>query len=277
MPFEIIEHGGEAPIWCATDGSSTYYMGQLVATVVASKAVGHNMVPLAVPQGAFDLTNFQIPFGVVVGLNRRTPRSTTVGSSSLNYDTGVTSQADQLARDYTGQEGMFTKGDPQVLIQVAEINEHTVLRGPVCNAALGTAPGVVTASAASATGWTSAGTTGAPDYTTGVANLHTAYCRTGANMGLYRRLTNTTGTAPVSTIGFPYDVAIGDTFCMVPLAQGISLIYIAGPGLYISSALGLATNYFGVIVKKLDLRESGKETADFRFMSIHFDNYRTNA
>ena len=137
MPFDVVHNGGRT-LWVTADSASTYYKGQIVSLIGASKAMSISVKPLAVPAGAVDLTNFQIPYGVVVGFNRRTPRSATVGSMSLEYDTGVITQADQVARDWTGQEGMYSKGDPQPLIQITRITPETVLRGPICNGALGT-------------------------------------------------------------------------------------------------------------------------------------------
>lgn len=280
MPFSIIEGEGRT-LWVPSDGSSTYYMGQIVSFTPATAANNTDgaVVPLAVPAGAADATNMQIPAGVVVGFNRRTPRYTTVGSMSLQYDTGVVLQADQVARDFTGAEGMYSKGDPQVLIQIAEILPTTILRGPICKAALGTAVGVITLTALGGTdGMVTADTANAIDCTTGaILAMGTYYCRKGANMGLYRVNKNTTSTAPSVTTAFPYDEAVGDQFVYVPLKQGNSTVYIAGPGLYIDSTkdpVSAGTTLFNVIVYKLNLAESGNEYAEFRFGGDHFCRYR---
>ncbi len=278
MPFSVIEGEGRT-FWVASDGSSTYYMGQIVSftPAVAANNTDGAIIPLAIPAGAADTTNMQIPAGVIVGFNRRTPRYTTVGSMSLEYDTGVVTQADQLARDWTGAEGMYTKGDPQVLIQIAEILPGTILRGPICNAALGTAPTVSTITALGGTdGMVTADTANTPGFTNVLA-MGTIYCRTGVNAGLYRVNKNTTATAPSVTTAFPYDEAVGDTLVIVPLKQGNSTIYIAGPGLYINSASGpvsAGTTLFNVIVYKLNLAEAGREYAEFRFGGDHFCRYR---
>ena len=269
MPFDIAENGGRT-LWVPMDSSSTYYKGQIVTLIAASKAMTIAVTPLAVPAGAVDLTNFQIPFGIVTGFNRRTPQSTTVGSMSLEYEAGIITQAAQLAREWAMAESMYSKGDPQPLIQITEITPNTILRGPICNAALGTGPTVVTSTVADTTGWTTAGTTGACDFTP-VASVCTAYCRTGANAGLYRVTNDTSTTAPDATVAFPYDVAIGDTFVRVPIKQGFSYAYIAGPGLYIDCGSNYGTtNYFVIFVYKLDLSEAGKEIAEFRFSTEHF-------
>ncbi len=278
--FTIVE-GPVRTFWVPSDGTSTYYMGQILSYVAASKAnTPGTVVPLAVPSGAADTTNLQIPAGVVVGFNRRTPRSVTVGTISREYDTGVVLMADEIAREYTGAEGMYSKGDPQVLIQIAEILPNTVLRGPVYNAAYGTAMGSVTSLVASATGFTTAGTGAwaAPEWgATAIANAHTLYCRTGANMGLYRTTNNTDSTAPDVTVAFPYAVAIGDTFVYAPFKQGHTGVYIGGPGLYIDSAKVptlIGTTLFSVIVYKMDLSVSGREYVDFRFGADHFCAFR---
>lgn len=265
--FKVKEGVGRT-LWVAGDGSSTYYIGQLVSLVAAGKAhTPGTVVPLAVPAGAADATNFQIPFGVVVGFNKRT---TTRNSTYGLYDGGVLTQALQLARDWVLNEGMYSKGDPQVLLKVAEILPSTVLEGPIYNAAYGTAPTVVADTAGTdTTGYTTAGTTGACDFTP-VANLATIYCRSGANKGLYRTTNDTTNTAPDVTVAFPYDVVLGDTFVRVPLKQGFSHMYIGGPGMYIDCSQLDATNAFHTVVYKLDLREASKETATFRFCADHF-------
>jgi hypothetical protein len=257
----------------ASDGSSTYYVGQLVTYIAASKAATPGTVlPLAVPAGAADTSNFQIPAGVVVGFNNRTP--TYDATWKANSAAGVLTQALQVSRDWALNKGMYAIGDPQVLLDVAIIEPCSLIEGPIFNAAYGTAPTVVTdTGGADTTGYTTAGTTGACDFTP-VADYATIYCRTGANGGLYRTTNDTSTTAPDVTVAFPYDVVLGDTFVRVPLKQGYSRIYIAGPGMYIDASATPATNYFSVFVEKLDLAIAGSEKALFRFANIHFDPMR---
>lgn len=279
MSFRIVRGQPTHAEWMATDGSSTYYIGQIVAYSAASKAatVG-TVVPLAVPAGVADTTNFQVIAGIVVGTSNRTPSvDTTLGDKI----TGVITQANQLARDWTGNEGMYIKGDPQALVQVAPITPETIIEGPIYNAAYGTAPTVVSDTAGTdTTGYTTAGTTGACDFGP-KANICSIYCRSGANRGIIRTTNdnnNATLTAPDTTVAFPYDVALGDTFVRVPLKHGLSHIYIAGPGMYIDCskpASGADFDHtFQVVVHKLDLAEARKERAQFRFMPTHFDYAR---
>ena len=260
--------------WAATDGTGTYYVGQLVAYTAASQAATYGtVVPLAVPNGVADQTNCQVIAGVVVGINNRTPTSNSTGE----YGTAVVSSANQKARDWIGAEGMYIKGDPQLLVQIAEITPSTVVDGDIRAGAVGTSLSVNTVSASTdADGMISTNVTVNTIAHTPVASKGTIYCRTGANAGIYRVNTNTSTTVPQVTTGFPYNVAAGDTFAIVGFKQGFSEIYIGGPGLYIDNTVSISSNTtFQVIIYKLDLRTAGKETAQFRFTAPHFDFNRS--
>ena len=280
MAFSVVEGEGRT-LWCATDGSSTYYIGQIVSIVATTKAMTNGtVVPLDTPHGSADTTHFEIPFGVVVGINNRTPTYGTLGSKKVEYATGVVSSANQIIRDFTGAEGMYGKGDPQLLVQIAEITPNTIIRGPFCMSAYGTGLTLQTATSASAGGGivafaaNSSGVVAAGG--TPVTLMRTMYCRSGANRGIYRVLVDVSATAPAVTTAFPYGVAIGDTFVTVPAKQGLSYILITS-GMFIDAALGQDSNgtngTFHVIVYRLNL-EADAEWCDFRFLNMHFDNAR---
>jgi len=278
MAFNIIENGGRT-LWMQGDGASTYYKGQIVMlSTNATTECDGTCTPLSVPSGAADTTQLNIPFGIIVGFNKRTPTTTTLGTLLVEYDGGAcVTQAAQLAREFTGQEGMYGKADPSILIQVAEINSLSILRGPVYNAAYGTAPTLLTSTAVGGTdGMVTADTTNACDFTN-VTKCGTIYCRAGANMGLYRVSKDTSTTAPSVTTAFPYDTAIGDQYVRVPFKQGNSNIYIAGPGMYVDCSKNpviAATNLYNVVVYKMDLSTAGREYVDFRFGGDHFCRFR---
>ena len=78
----------------------------------------------------------------------------------------------------------------------------------------GTAALVLTNSVASATGATVTITTGETAPTNFDEGL--LYCTGGANKGLSRKITSVTATTAVVTVPFPTDLAVGDTFLMVP-------------------------------------------------------------
>jgi len=253
---------------CGTDGSSTYYVGQIVAITQASIAVatGGAVVPLAVPAGVADLTNKQTVFGIVGGMNDRSP---TVDSTYGQKIVGVTTIASLAARTSVFNGGMYSIADSQPLVFVTPLHGDTLIEGPLFNATNGVVPTLLTATVASSDGCITAPTTNACDFTP-AANLATIYCRTGANAGIYRKTSDTSTTAPTTTIAFPKAIAVGDTFIRVPLAQGISYGYIAGPGMFFDCSKPPATNYFTLIVEKLALEVSGQERAQFRFTPIHF-------
>jgi hypothetical protein len=275
MAFKIIQKvENTPPIWCAMDGSSTYYLNQLVSVVAPSAAAVTGAIkPLSVPAGAADTTNKQVMYGVVVGFNDNPGTFNTTGQ----YSTGVTTKAAQLARVYAGAEGMYKKGDPQPLVQVELIFPTTLLRGNIYNAALGTAPTVISDTVGTdSTGYTSAGTTTAADVAL-VASLGTIYCRTGANAGIYRSTLNTSASAPQVTVAFPYNVALADTFVMVPYKQGFSQVYINGTGtgagaggLFLDCSNNGSSNSFIVNIVSLNLTTAGSEYADFYFGADHF-------
>jgi len=272
MSFRVVE--GEPKLrWVAGDGTSTYYIGQLLSYITTTAAATPGtVIPMLLPNGAADTTNKQVVAGVVVGFNNRAQTSNSTGQ----YDGGTcVAQATQLARDWMFQEGMYVKGDPQVLIQMAEVTPETMIEGDIRNAAVGTATTLLTATAGSTDGCITAMTTNACDFTP-VANKCTIYCRTGANAGIYRHTVDISTTAPAVTVAFPYDTAIGDTFVRVPFKQGFSAPYIGGPGLYLTTAIEAAANTnFHIIISSLDLSTASKEVARFRFCTTHFDLART--
>jgi len=271
--FRVVE-GAIRTIWCSLDSSSRYYVGQLVATTAAAVAYVDGVVaPLPVPAGSSNLTDDTVVFGVVTGTNDITPTFVTVGNQSLQYIDGVATQAAQEARKsagFFGAEGMYTKGDPQPLVEVAVIGPMTSLSGDIYNGALGTVCATVTdQDGTDATGYTTAGLTDAAPFTP-ADSLHTYYCRTGTNAGLYRVGNGTSTTAPDVTIAFPNNVALGDEFVPVPVKQGWSMPYIAGPGLYIDQGTDAVTDSYEINVIELNLQESGKEHVIFAFSANNF-------
>ncbi|MFA6063975.1 MAG: hypothetical protein WC736_15410 [Gallionella sp.] len=276
MGFSVID-GPSRTQWFESSGTNTYYVGQLVAYTQASKAATAGcVVPLAVPAGLCDATNTQVIAGVVTGFNLRTGGS--YSSTSLSSTaTGVTAQADQLARDWALNGMGYAIGDPQLLIQVTLINDWTLIRGPVYAAAVGTAPTLLTnTESGETTGGTTAITVNTIPYTN-IAALSTLYVRTGANAGLHRVTASTSTTEPAVTHAFPYDFAVGDTMVQVPFKKGFSKIYVSGPGLYVNSNQTPDANYFGAIVEAFELSTAGRESVSFRFTPEHFSFVRASS
>jgi hypothetical protein len=250
-----------APIDTVT--GTSLYVGQLVKNDSVSL---NGMAPLAVASGTTDKSQLQSIYGVVVGDNNETAKFlATYGQYQITQNT----VALQAANPKLGNAGMYAIGDPQPLVKVATITPNTVLRANIYNATVGVAPTVATVASGSST----AGfTTNSIDVAT-VANMCTAYCRTGANAGRYRVVLSASATAHTFTTLWPVAPAVGDTFVIVPMKVGYSFVQINSTSTYIGMgfdcAATAATNYFGINVLELDLREAGKETVLFTFDPIH--------
>jgi hypothetical protein len=260
-----VDQGSPRTVWAPIDTvtGTSLYVGQLVKNDSVSL---NGMAPLAAASGTTDKSQLQAIYGVVVGDNNATSKNlATYGQYQINQNTVALQAADKKI----GNSGMYSIGDPQPLVKVAVINPNTVLRGNIYNATVGVAPTVATVASGSST----AGfTCNSIDVAT-VANMCTCYCRTGANAGLYRVVLAASATALTFTTLWPVAPAVGDTFVVVPLKIGYSFGQITSTSGYIGMGLNCAataaTNYFGLHVYELDLREAGKETALFAFDAIH--------
>lgn len=264
--FEVVE-SPQRTIWAPVDyNSTTLYVGQLVvAGGVASSMCG--AVKAWNPAGLADTTADQVPFGVVVGTDNKTPLYSS--TYSAEYVTGVQSQANLTARSYFGKEGSMYAGDPQACVQVAVLSPETILKGRIYNNAWGTAPTVLTVTTGSTTG---AGFTANAAEHTPVAYNATVYCRSGANRGLYRVTTDTSTTVRTVNHYFPYDIAVGDTFVSVNLnALGPSYAMTDTAGTYFNnSAAVTTTNYIWIDVLELHLETAGDEHVIFRINPIQY-------
>lgn len=265
MGFSVVSPNPHT-IWCPVDYGSagdTLYVGQLV------KSTGDGVAPLGAASGAYDTSNDAQVFGVVIGTNNGVP----VHDSTYNAEkiTSVSSQASLLARDCKMQEGVWSKGEYQTMVQVALIDPTTIVRGPVRNGAIGTLMSVETVGSASTTGLV-VDISGMFDQTA-VADNATLYCRSGSNMGLYRIRTDTTSSAATCAVAFPYDVAVGDTFVSANVRPlGMSRAQFDSESMYVENSAALTSDYFGINVLKLDLSTAGDEYVEFRFASPHTNN-----
>jgi hypothetical protein len=222
-----------------------------------------------VAAGAANVTNLDAPFGVVVGNNLRGPNK--VYDTSGEYITaGAEAAWHDNTTQYEGVEGPLGYGVSGEMVEYIPITGETVLRGPIRNAAIGTAITEVAVTTASGAGGDGC-TTAAVDFTP-VAAMATLYCRTGANMGVYRHLETTSTTVHTWVPAMPADVAVGDTFVAAPLRMfGTCRAYIDSLGVYIDASAGLTTNYLLIDVLRLDLSVAGDEYVEFRFNPINFN------
>lgn len=259
MGFEIV-HGSPQLVWVPIVDLDTIYVGQIVAC-----QANEGIVPIGVASGANDTSGLKVPMGVVVGLNAKNPSfDSTYKADKITDIAPLTNTT-----EYVLTGGKYVKGGKEAMALVALITPETILKGPIYNAAFGTAITVGTVSTGDANGVSL--TTSALEVA-GVATLASLYFRSGANRGVYRITDDASTTAVTWDKSTPAAVAVGDT---VVRANGLRLF---GPSrtqfdsesMYINSAAALTADYYGVDVIALDLSEAGKEHVIFKFNADHF-------
>ncbi len=268
--FEVI-HSPVKPIWVPVESTNTLAHGMLVYYGKATPANTAGVIVMPAASGVCDYGNGLVPFGVVIGDNRATPTYTTLSTAlvSVQTITGVDTAAAQIARDWRGVEGMYSKGDPQPLVQVARITPETVLRGYFRNSAtVGTTCITTLSPSAVATTAMTFATFGM----TTVADNATTYCVSGTNAGLYRVVTGASATAYTYTREWPYTPETTDKFKNVNVRQGYCRMNVDTTyGLWIDNVAALTSNYYVVNVLNINLSgESGTEYCDFSFANNVF-------
>jgi hypothetical protein len=208
----------------------------------------------------------KVPLGVVTAVSAESP--TYDSTYKTNKITSlITTNANYVANN-AGVEGLFRKGDKQAYVKVALITPETVIRCPIYLTSFGTAPSVVTVSTAGTTGmgYTVSSTVGF----TSVASMTTAYCRSGANKGVYRVTSDTSTTVKTTASPFPYGVAVGDTFVHVNFKPfGFTGLGLDALSLFVLADTA-AANCYPCNVVGLNLEKAGAEYVDFMFLSQQF-------
>lgn len=256
------------------DAATVFYEGSIVTTVKANKDLTQDGLLLAgAAVGAADTTAFKVPFGIITGFNTFPSNDTSFSGGRKTMTAVASSSIHNATTSYLGvntNHGGHADGRPWA--EVALIDACTYLKMPIFNAAWGTAITVGTVTTASTTG---AGfTAGAFCDVTPVAGLCTAYCRKGANKGVYRVTSDTSTTVKTFYDYTVYDIAVGDQWVSVPLRLGVSYINLDATATFIDAAGGTATNYYIVDVVDINLETAGEEYAIFKFQTNQFDMAR---
>jgi len=272
MGFSIVHPESTQYSWVPVEPGETCYLGQIVGVDIATPLEG--VRPLPVAAGHNNTTNKDIPMGVVVGTNNTSGNLVTNSTYGEYITQPAAGSIYGSTTQYQGVEGPWSKGDPQAYVLIGHINPCTILKGPICKAALGTAPSVVTVT----TGCGGDGigcTTGASDATT-VGNFATIYMRSGANMGIYRTLTSASTTTHTWLKAMPHTVSIGDTAVVINGLRpyGPCKIYIDAEDTYIDCSAALTSHNFWIHVMRLDLSVPGNEYVEFRFDTDNFCAFR---
>ncbi len=267
--FEVV-YSPHKPLWVPINGNggaTTVYVGQLVVAGVTAAVDG---VKAWVPAGAGDTTVDQVPLGVVIGTDAAAPSYNSTYKSESN--TSVLTQAGLAARSYVGHEGMWPKGDPAAMVQVAILSPEVGLKGRIFNGSYGTAIGVDTIATDNGDGL--AFTCSALDHTPIPYNA-TVFARSGANKGVYRITYDSSTTSKTVKIPFPHDFAVGDSIVGVNIAAfGTCKMMTDAAGTFIDNSAALTSNYIWIDVLELNLSEAGNEYAIFRINPLQYLSVR---
>ena len=228
------------------------YQGQLLKY---DQNAGGLVEPVAA--AADDPEDVNMLAGICLGSGRRTNPGTSLYNATYKGDliTYDTTQATLAVNDPVGA----------AIAEVQILTPLSLIRAPIVKDTVGTAPEAKACTTGSSDGLTFIVAT----IDTTVSQFSTAYCRTGANRGEYRKIT--TGAAATQTVLVPFtnDIAIGDTFCIANVVQGLAHIDVDTQFQGIDSSPAL-TSYYIAIVHELNLEEAGKEYCTFRFAPQHF-------
>ena len=275
MAFTVVHPCHSQTLWAPVEVSETVYTGSIIGVDTASPLSG--VQPMPVAAGAANVTNLDVPLGVVVGNNNLKDNvlfSSTYNTEYITAGAEATAHIATAGDKFTGVEGPWPKGDRWAMVEYIPITAETVLKGPIYNAAYGTAPTEAIVSTGSGTdGLDFSTATTQPDVAT-VAAFNTCFFRTGENRGVYRILETASQTTHTQTPAFPYDVAVGDKCVVVNGLRpfGMSYAYIDSEGMYIDCSAALTANYLMIDVLRLDLSEQYKEYVEFRFSPVNFQH-----
>lgn len=264
MGFEVVHcDTSDQRLWSPVINTDTLYVGQLLV------AGNEGVAPLAAATGAGDTTGKQVPWGVVIGTNKKTPTfDATYNADSITYNAASSAGSE----DYVGVEGPWKKNDRTAQVEYLPLTATTVLRAPLYTDTLGTAPTITTF----ASGLSTLGGTGSAVEEAGVAALSTLYVRSGGVAGSYRVTDDTSTTVMTWDAELNAAPVAGDTAVRINLRpQGTCRMQVGTESLFVDTGATVTTNYFLIDVVRLDLSEAGREYVEFRFHPCHFDSVRT--
>ena len=266
-----VVHGSPQLIWCTIKPTVTIYTGSLVC--IDLSGLDEGVIVRGQADGAADTTNKDVPLGVVVGNNLRNPLWSNTYKAPYITE-GAAGAPATSTTEFVNVGGAFSKSERRGFVQVACITPSTVLRCPIYNNAVGTAPTLLTVTTGSDPGLSC--TTNATQNTP-VADLDTIYFRTGANSGLYRITDDTNTTTRTWDVATNNAVVAGDTAVNVPVRHtGFSYVRFGDDTVcsYLNCSETAATDYDVINVLRLDLEVAGREYVEFSFGGDHFDLLR---
>ena len=238
-----------APVPVNRTIGETMYVGQLAQSGLIGKTGGDIQIADAAGE-TFDNDNGIA--GIVVGAYKDGTYNGTYYGEGVTYDTTL---ANILAN---------THKDAAMVQMIKIIPNVSLVKAPLYNATYGSALQTLTVTTGDATGLTV--THSGETLSDALDSYATIYCRTGANRGQYRVVTNCGTGAQVMTVAFPYAIAIGDTFVRASAVLGLGGMNIPATANCIDGDNAL-TYYYPVKYHSINLEESGKEFATFSVLS----------
>jgi hypothetical protein len=275
--LSIVSPGTPDTIWVTIKPGATIYIGSIVCLDFDQLAADEGVIVRGVADGAADTTNKDRPLGIAVGHNRVNPLFSSTYQCEYITDEGVAGPATTTTEYHMPLESAGSKGRDgfkRAMVQIELITPNTILRAPIRNGAIGTAPSLLTSTSS---GSKVTMTTNSCDFTTPVEGLGTIYFRTGGNAGLYRLTDDTSATVCTWDVQTVADTAVGDTAVRVPLRPfGQSYVRIGDDTVasFIDCGSDPSTNYDIIHVKELNLEVANEEYVDFMFDLDHFCQVR---
>ena len=273
-----VAHGNPQTIWVPIEDTATVYVGGLATVNTSAPTEGVTMLPDA--SGVANVSNEDIPLYVVIGTNRKIPLFD--ATYKCEYITGPAAVDPHggASIEYFGVEGPYSLGDPIPMVKVACLDPTTVLRAPLYNAAVGTAPTEVAVTVQSTDGLGM--TCAAIDFTAVAAPWQTFYFRSGGNAGTYRMSDAAHATVHTWDTATVADIEVGDKDVAAPCrTHGISTVMfddVSASFIDVADApVANGTDRWAINVRRLDLSRAGEEFVEFNFDSGHFGQYITNA
>ena len=268
-----VVQGSPQSVWMPLETGATVHVGSLVMKTTASPTEG--VLTLADSAGVYNETNCNVPLGVCIGTNRKNPLYSSTYLTEYITEPGEADPHGGASIEYVGVEGPWAKGDPIAMVKVALIDPSTVLRAPIRNAAIGTAPTLLTATNVTHDADGKGVTTNTSECASITTPLSTIYCRTGANAGAYRLCDTASASIHAWDTAMRNDCVYGDTFVLVPVrTHGLSTVmFDATTAMFIDSAddpVANGTARWGINVVRLDLSTAGNEYCEFSFLTNHF-------
>jgi hypothetical protein len=252
------------------------YVGQIVAVDATTPLEG--VMPLPVAAGVNNLTNEDVPMGIVIGFNANACDAVFSAAKGLQQMTAPAAGAAwHSTAHYRGVEGPWSRGDKIAMAHIHHIDPSTVIRGDLFDTTYGVAQAEVTVT----TGCGGDGIgciTGASTVAT-VANWSTIYMRSGENQGIYRTLTSASDATHVWLQAMPQTINIGDKAYVLNGLRpyGASRCQFDATATFIDTNAALTADYHLIHVRRLDLSVPGKEYVEFRFDASAFSAWRAAA